>query len=291
MRLEFQDVRVARGGRPILNGVSLAAEPGRFLGLIGANGSGKSTLLKAAYRAMAPDSGEVLVDGQPVSRLSQRELALRIGVMSQEFGADFPLSAREVIALGRVPHQRGFGAESEADAEAVQEAARATGAHPLLGRAFGGLSGGEKQRVLLAKALAQATPVLLLDEPTNHADLGFQRDLLHLVRSRGATVVAALHDLNLALEYCDDAALLTGGRITAAGPAEDVLTAEAVDAVFDVHTLRLPDPRGGHVFAFRRAEDSRGPDPADDAAADTGPSGSAGSASSHSTASPPSPHS
>lgn len=285
MRLEFQDVRVARGGRPILNGVSLAAEPGRLLGLIGANGSGKSTLLKAAYRALSPDSGEVLVDGQSVSRLSQRELALRIGVMSQEFGAEFPLSAREVIALGRVPHQRGFGAESEADAEAVQEAARATGALPLLGRAFGGLSGGEKQRVLLAKALAQATPVLLLDEPTNHADLGFQRDLLHLVRSRGATVVAALHDLNLALEYCDDAALLTGGRITAAGPAEDVLTAEAVDAVFGVRTLRLPDPRGGHVFAFRRAEDSGGTDPA------AGAASSHSTPSSHSTASSPSPHS
>ena len=152
-----------------------------------------------------------------------------------------------------MPHQRGFGADSPHDLNIVHQALADAGASHLAHRAFSSLSGGEKQRVLLARALAQETPVLLLDEPTNHADLYFQHELMHIVASQGKTVMIAIHDVNLALIYCDDVAVLEGGKIKAFGPSHNILQPQMVDDILGVQSCALADPRGGNTLSFRRA--------------------------------------
>ena len=259
MELRIASLHVELGGTRIVDGVDLTVPSGCVVGLIGANGSGKSTLLRTAYRVHRPQSGQVLVGGDDVHRLSPGEAARRIAVMAQEISTEFPLTALDVALLGRVPHQRGFGADSPADLELAHAALAEVGASPLARRAFPSLSGGEKQRVLLARALTQQAPVMILDEPTNHADVGFQHELLHLVTQRGATVLAALHDVNLALAYCDRAAVLHHGRIRAEGPVAQVLTTDLVDDVLRVSSRALTDPRGGVVMSFRRTAPSPSP--------------------------------
>lgn len=252
MNLEFKNITVDMGQRRILDNVSLRVEPGTVTGLIGPNGSGKSTLLKTAYRVQPPTQGAVFAGGKDVASLSSVEAARRIAVMAQEISSDFPLTGREVAMLGRVPHQRGFGADSPRDIEIVETALVEVGAQKFADRTFSSLSGGEKQRILLARVLAQENPVLILDEPTSHADLGFQHELLHLVTARGGTTLAALHDVNLALAYCDRVAVLQAGKLVAHGPVTSVLVPDLVDEVLGVESVALDDPRGGHALSFRR---------------------------------------
>ncbi|GAB3707653.1 ABC transporter ATP-binding protein [Mariniluteicoccus flavus] len=252
MDLRFSHVSVDLGGRRIVDDVSLTVPSGTCVGLIGANGSGKSTLLRTAYRVHRPATGQVFADGDDLARLPSGEAARRVAVMTQEIGSEFPLTGLDMVLLGRVPHQHGFGADSPQDLDIAHGALAEVGATHLAGRTFATFSGGEKQRVLLARALAQQAPIMILDEPTNHADLGFQHELLHLVAGRGATVLAALHDVNLALAYCDRAAVMVDGRLRADGAVEDVLTPELVDDVLRVASHALDDPRGGRVLSFRR---------------------------------------
>ncbi|MCH8614419.1 ABC transporter ATP-binding protein [Arsenicicoccus dermatophilus] len=261
MELRFSDVHVELGGNPILGGVDLVVPSGEVVGLVGANGSGKSTLLRAAYRVHRPSKGTVHVGGDDVHRLPAPEVARRIAVMAQEITNDFPMTVLDVVLLGRVPHQRGFGVDSPADLALAHDSLAEVGAADLHRRVFSSLSGGEKQRVLLARALTQQAPVLILDEPTNHADLGFQHELLHLVTHRGATVLAALHDVNLALTYCRRAVVLDQGTVCAEGPVESVLTPAVVDQVLRVSSRALPDPRGGTVLSFRRPSTPTRTDP------------------------------
>lgn len=253
MELKFKNITIDFGKRRILDDISFTVKPGTVTGLIGSNGSGKSTLLKTAYRVQEPTSGSVLVGGDELTSLSSVEAARRIAVMVQEISADFPLTGMEVALLGRVPHQRGFGADSPQDLDIVHNALAEVGAESFAHRTFSSLSGGEKQRILLARVLAQESPILILDEPTNHADLGFQHELLHIVTSRGGTTLAALHDVNLALAYCDEVVVLHQGKLTAQGPAQKVLSPELVDRVLGVESLALADPRGGHTLSFRRS--------------------------------------
>ncbi|MBO3142009.1 ABC transporter ATP-binding protein [Dermatophilus congolensis] len=252
MDLTFHDLRVDLGGHTIVNNATFTVPTGTTVALLGANGSGKSTLLRTAYRVHHPTSGHVTVNGDNIHTLTSIEAARRIAVMTQETGTDFPLTGIEVVLLGRVPHQRGFGADSPQDLDIAHTALRDVGAPHLANRTFAALSGGEKQRILLARALTQQTPVLLLDEPTNHADLGFQHDLLHIVTSRGATVLAALHDVNLALAYTQRAVVIHNGTVLAEGPTETTLTTELIDQVLGIESVALTDPRGGTVLSFRR---------------------------------------
>lgn len=252
MNIDFQNITVALNGQVILNNLNLCVPSGRVVGLIGANGSGKSTLLKTVYRVHSPNAGKIVVDGTDLYSLSSIEAAKIIAVMAQENQSGFPLTAHQVALLGRVPHQRGFGSDSPHDLNIVRQALADAGAGHLAHRAFDSLSGGEKQRVLLARALAQETPILLLDEPTNHADLYFQHELMHIVASQGKTVMIAIHDVNLALIYCDDVAVLESGKIKAFGPSQDVLQPSLIDDILGVHSCALEDPRGGSTLSFRR---------------------------------------
>lgn len=248
MRVSFEDVSVALGGREIVNGITLDVPSGTVLGILGANGCGKSTLLRTLYRVHRPSSGTVRVDGDDVRRLSARDAALRIAVMAQESTQEFPMTAREVAMLGRTPHQRGFGADSAGDLELVEQALNDVGAEELAERSFAELSGGEKQRVLMARALAQQAPVLVLDEPTNHLDISFQLELMRLVTGRGLTVIAALHDMNLAADYCDQVAVLGHGRLLSAGAPAEVLDEQLIRTAFNVASQQLEHPLTGRTL-------------------------------------------
>lgn len=244
MSLDVTGVTVRLGGQTALHDVTLTVADGTMVGLLGPNGSGKSTLLRTLWHALPPERGAVLVDGADVAGLPTREVARRIGVLMQDDDTDPRYTAREVVATGRLPHRRLLGAD-DAPGDPVGDALRTAGADEFADRRIESLSGGQRQRVLAARTLAQATPIVLLDEPTNHLDLAAQHDLLALFRRLDVTVVAALHDLNLAAAYCDRLHLLDRGRLVASGTPEEVLTAGRIGAVFGVSAAITVNPLTG----------------------------------------------
>ncbi|GAB3630824.1 ABC transporter ATP-binding protein [Microbacterium shaanxiense] len=256
MKVEFDGVTVALGGRDIVHEASLTADSGSVVGLIGPNGSGKSTLLRTLYRAVRPREGQVRVDGTDVHRLSGREAARAVAVMLQDPHTDFDLTVHELVLLGRAPHRASFGRDSAEDLRIVDEAMRSVDVSDLAERMAATLSGGQRQRVMLARALAQQTPVLVLDEPSNHLDIRHQLELMSIVRGLGRTVIAALHDLNLALQYCDRVVVLADGGVVAQGPPSEILTPDLIRATFGVDA-RLIGDRAGQVLAFHRQNEER----------------------------------
>ena len=254
MSLELRDASVELGGRRIVSDVCLRVADGEFAGLLGPNGSGKSTILKAIYRVNKLTCGQVLVDNKNLLTLSARDAAQRIAVVAQESTVEFALTVWEMAMLGRVPHKRSFDRDGPDDREIVADALQRVGASTLANRNFHSLSGGEKQRVLIARAIAQQADHLLLDEPTNHLDVRYQVDVLELVLSLGVTVLAALHDLTLAALFCDSVHLLSGGRVNEHGAPNDVLTETAIERVYgaDVAIVTHPDTGAAQPLARRR---------------------------------------
>ena len=218
MSLSVEHLSVDIAGRRIVTDISLAAKDGQFTGLLGPNGSGKSTILKAIYRVHKPAAGRVRLDGADLLALPARDAARRVAVVAQETASEFDFTVREMVMIGRTPHKRAFGGDTEADRTAVEQAIERTGCGHLVPRSFNTLSGGEKQLVLIARALAQGADHLILDEPTNHLDIRHQVEILELVARLGVTVLAALHDLSLAALFCQSAYLLADGRIVLGGP-------------------------------------------------------------------------
>jgi len=235
----------------VLDGVSLSIERGRIVGLIGPNGSGKTTLLRLLSGTLRPASGRVTLEGADVGALSRRDLARRIAVVPQETHSAFDFTALEIVLMGRYPHLGAFELEGATDLSIARDALAATGTIGLDARPFVTLSGGEKQRVVIASALAQASDVLLLDEPTASLDPGFQLEiaalLLRLNGERGVTMAVSTHDLNLAATLCSDLVLLKGGRVIAAGPTRAVLTRENVRTLYGVDADVADHPRAGHL--------------------------------------------
>lgn len=245
MKVQATDVSIDIDGVRIVTDATLRAEPGSVVALIGPNGSGKSTLLRSVYRALRPVAGRVLLDDDDVWGLGARTAAHRTAVVLQDDSPDFEYSVREVVELGRVPHRGMFDRESDRDRDAVATALRTVGVTHLAERPIGTLSGGERQRVALARALAQQTPVLVLDEPTNHLDVLAQVELLELMRTLPATVVLALHDLNLAAAYCDQVVVMREGRVAAHGPPATVLQPTLIEDVYGVHAAVGTNPLTG----------------------------------------------
>ncbi len=235
----------AAAGRPILGGVDLTLTPGERLGIIGPNGSGKSTLLRCLYAWHTPSAGVVLLDGTDLSSLAPGRRAQAVAVLAQHAEAGLGLTVGEVVALGRLPHRQAWGRAGPDDAAAIGSALDAIGLASWRDRPFAPLSGGEKQQVLFARALAQRPSLLILDEPTNHLDIRHQLELLRAAHAQRMSVVVTLHDLNLAARWCDRLCLLQGGRIVATGPPDSVLTPALIGAAYGVRVDRDQDPSTG----------------------------------------------
>lgn len=233
--LEVRDLAVAYGSRVALAGVDLRLAPGSVVGLLGPNGAGKSTLVRA-LSGVAGFTGSVKVAGDDLRGLPRKEVARRIAVVPQEPRFDFPFTALEVVVMGRHPHLAGLAFESAHDLAIARQALARCGASHLAARPIDQLSSGERQRIVFARALAQQAPVLLLDEPASFLDLRFQVELFDRVREladEGTGIVAVLHDLNLAAEYCDRIVLLQAGRVFAAGTTAEVLTYQNLTTVYE----------------------------------------------------------
>jgi iron complex transport system ATP-binding protein len=243
--ISVRDLSVDIGRRRIVSNVSIEVPTGSFVGLLGPNGSGKSTILKTIYRVNRPSDGTVLVEGESVHGLAPREAARRIAVVSQETLVEFDLRVEEMVMLARFAHKGRFERDTDDDYDVVRDALEAVGCSQLVGRSFHALSGGEKQLVLVARALAQQAGHLVLDEPTNHLDIRHQSHVLDIVASQGMTVLAALHDLGLAALYCDHVHLLAEGRLHSSGTPADVITAENVSAAYKADVLVIPHPETG----------------------------------------------
>ncbi|MBS5281759.1 MAG: ABC transporter ATP-binding protein [Butyricicoccus pullicaecorum] len=244
MEIRTDALHAMLGGTEILHGLDFTAGDRSLVGVIGPNGSGKSTLLKCIYRVLKPSEGAVFVDGQPLSEYRVRDSAKKIAVLAQHNFYNFEFTVQDVVLMGRAPHKRALERDSAADFKIVHEAMERVGVAPLRDRLFSTLSGGEQQRVLLARALAQQTPCLILDEPTNHLDIKYQLELLDLVRSLDRTVIAAIHDLNIAAMYCDTIFVMQSGRIVAAGAPRDVLTRSLIRSVYEVDADVFTDSDG-----------------------------------------------
>src|SRR3954451_3356268 len=228
-----------RAGAPrVVDDVSLTLAAGDLTGILGPNGSGKTTLLKMLSRTLTPSAGTISYDGRPLAEWTRRDLARRIALVPQETHAPFDFTVLDIVLMGRFPHLGAFALEGPDDLAIARQALAATGTSAFEDRPFATLSGGEKQRVVIAGALAQSPELLLLDEPTASLDLRHQLDvqllLAALNRDRGVTMVLSTHDLNLAAALCTNLILLRGGRVVAQGKTEEILTVDAVRALYGV---------------------------------------------------------
>ncbi len=234
MKLTVQDVSWSVEERKIVDGVMLDVQPGEFVGLLGPNGSGKSSLLRTIYRVLRPDAGLISLGDEDLWHMDAHQAAQRTAVVAQERASDFDFTVHEIVMMGRNPHKGLFDRDSKADFAIVEAALQQVNMLPFAERSFRTLSGGEKQRVLVARALAQQAKFLVLDEPTNHLDIRYQLEVLGLVKGLGMTSLAALHDLNLAAQYCDRIFLLHEGKICAAGSPAEVLQPALIRKIYQV---------------------------------------------------------
>lgn len=255
--LTIRGLTLDKGGRRILSDVGFTVPRGTVVGIIGPNGAGKSTLLGCIYRHTAYRHGEIVVEGREIRTLRRKEIARMIAAVPQDTPLVFDLTVEDIVAAGRIPHTRAIGTGGEHDRAIIDQSLRRVNLEHLRHRSAATLSGGERQRALLGRALAQAAPILILDEPTNHLDLANQEQLLGLVRDHAGTTLVAIHDLNLAAEYCDRIVVMAGGSVVSAGTPEEVLTPALLQDVFGVLTHIISHPESGRPHIITRARDSR----------------------------------
>ncbi|MBM7367760.1 ABC transporter ATP-binding protein [Gordonia hydrophobica] len=245
MTIEVSGIDFAVEHTAILRDVSCTAPTGAFTGIIGPNGSGKSTLLSMIMRWQQPDSGRVLLDGRDVRGIGRREFARSVAEVEQQSTTVLELTVEQIVELGTIPRSSGWGRPLGEASTEVDDAIEALGLASLRRRTWHTLSGGERQKVQVARALAQRPDVLVLDEPTNHLDVAAGLHLLGLTRQLGLTVVAAIHDLNLAAMFCDRLVVLQEGAVCAEGAPTEVLTPDLLAAVYGIEAQVLVHPATG----------------------------------------------
>ena len=247
--LDIDRVRFRYAADWVLTDVAFAVAAGAFLGIIGPNGSGKTTLLKVMNGLLRPQAGAVWLNGRPLAGMRRREVARVMAVVPQDAALLFTFTVEEMVLMGRSPHLGRFGFEGKEDFRIARAAMDRTGVLALAHRPYDALSGGEKQRVLIARALAQEPRILLLDEPTAYLDIRHQAGIFDLMkdlnRRQGLTVVAVTHDINLAALYSDEVLLLADGRVFGAGPPEAVVTTENIRGAYGISVLVDPHPATG----------------------------------------------
>lgn len=238
--------------KQVLNHINISFPSHCLTGLIGPNGSGKSTLLKCIYRVLKPYEGDILLGENRLSDMSYRESARNTAVLAQHHGAGFDFTVEEVVLMGRTPYKGIMEGNNQEDREIAYEAMKETGVDNMRHVSFSTLSGGEQQRVMLARALAQQTPCLILDEPTNHLDITYQLQIMDLISTRHMTVIAAIHDLNIAAMYCDRVVAIQNGRLIAEGTPGEVLTAKRIFELYHVKADVYPRKDGRPAILFER---------------------------------------
>ena len=250
MNIQTDNIQVSFGSKTILHDISLAIQDKEFVGIIGPNGSGKSTFLKCLYRVLQPSGGKIFFDGTEMSSLSHRDTALKMAVVAQHSTVNFDFSVLEMVLMGRSPYKGLLDRDKIDDYEIARYALEQVGLSDFESRNFNTLSGGEQQRVILARALAQRTECLVLDEPTNHLDIKYQLELMTIVKRLDATVVSAIHDLNLAAIYCDRIIALKDGHIVCSGTPQDVLSSDTIRHIYGVSAMvqTLPDGRLNIIY-------------------------------------------
>jgi iron complex transport system ATP-binding protein len=249
----------------VLDGVSTAIARGGLVGILGPNGSGKTTLLRMLAGLLRPSTGRVLFDGADLRTIPRAIVARRMAMVPQETQLAFEYTVLEMATMGRYPHLGAFEIEGPADLEIAREALRATGTDHLVSRLFNTLSGGEKQRVVIAGALAQAPEILLLDEPTASLDLAYQLEIRSILQTlnqeRGLTIVVSTHDLNFAASLCRELVLLHQGRVLASGPTHTMLDASLIRQLYGVDVDISSNPRTGQLTVIPVARSTHSPQP------------------------------
>ncbi len=248
MKIECDNLTVALGGTDIVKSVSMRVKKQQFIGIIGPNGSGKSTLLKTIYRILTPKSGKAQIDGDDLLKMKYRDSAKKMAVVTQHNFYNFDFTVHEVVMMGRTPHKKQMERDNANDYKIVEDALKRVEMWDFKERIFSTLSGGEQQRIMLARALAQKTECLILDEPTNHLDIKHQLKIMELAKGMTLTVVAALHDLNIAAAYCDYLYILKDGELVAEGKPKDVLTEEIIQRVYEVNARIIREESADRIY-------------------------------------------
>lgn len=235
MRLQIKNLTFSYGKKTTVENINLEVDRGEFVGLIGPNGSGKSTVLKNVYRGLTPDSGKMILDGEDLLKMPYKKSAIKMAVVGQENEVPFDFSVEEIVAMGRSPHKKLFDFDNADDRKIVYHALEHLGMEDMAKRSYVNLSGGEKQRVIIARAVAQESDFLILDEPTNHLDISYQMQIFDFIKRLNVTVLSAIHDLNMAALYCDRVYALKKGKIIMQGTPEEIFTP---DNIFDIFGVR-----------------------------------------------------
>jgi len=249
LNIEVHGLKLAYDAQPVLQDTNFNVDRGDLVALLGANGAGKSTLLRCISRILKPSAGHILLDGRELKLFDSKEAARKMAVVPQETAADFDFTVEDIVMMGRFPYLSRFQKEDQSDRDIVRRSMEMTGVAHLAERSITALSGGEKQRVIMARAVCQQPEALLLDEPTANLDIGYQSMFLELAarlnREQKVTVVAAIHDINLAVHHFNRFVLLAGGRVMAAGRAEEVITPENIRKSYGVPASTYRHPLNG----------------------------------------------
>lgn len=242
MDLCLEGVEINIGTKKIVQGIDLSVFQNSFVALLGPNGSGKSTLLKAIYRVLEPSRGTIFLNDLSMNQIPAKKIAQHMSVVSQFQNNSFDLTVEEIVMMGRTPHKKMMENENEKDYEILQDALQKTGLLDYRNRNILKLSGGEKQRVALARAIAQCPSLMILDEPSNHLDIKYQLEILHIIKNLEVNVLAALHDIQLAAQFCDYIYFLNKGEIVCHGKPEEVITKEIIKEIYEVDCEVFKDP-------------------------------------------------
>lgn len=235
MKLKVENLYYKIYEDTILDNINLEINKGDFVGLIGPNGCGKSTLLKNIYRVYKPDNGSIFIDGNNINKLNNKTVAKEMSVMIQENNIEFDINVIDMVLLGRYAYKKLLENNSEEDLNIARNSLREVGLYEYENRSFFSLSGGEKQRVLIARALTQKSKLIILDEPTNHLDIGYQFQIMDILKTQKITVFSSIHDLNIAAFYCDKIFAMANGKIIDFGEPEKVITKALIKKLFGVN--------------------------------------------------------
>lgn len=245
MKLEVENINITIDKKDIIKNASFKIKEKSFVGILGPNGSGKSTLLKSIYGVTKPTQGTLYLDGHNLLTMPNKERAKKIAVLAQESGGYFDFTVEQIVEMGRYPHRRILQNYSKEDAEIVDNVLSKLNLQDYRKRSFNTLSGGEKQRVLIARALAQNTDFIILDEPTNHLDIGHQLEIMDIIKKQNITVLSAIHDINIASLYCDNLIVLKNGEIIRQGTVKEVLNKHTIDQTFNIDVDIHYNPHSG----------------------------------------------